>query len=283
MIKLILKFLHQYTFFIPAIFKLQTFFGRIEGLNTQKREVPIIISMSSCESNFAELEMTLFSIFNQKVRPDKVILWLSKDMKLSEMPYNITKFVKTGLEIRFAENINSYTKTTEALKEFKKEIIVTAEDNILYPEEWLKRLYHSYISNPDDIHVHKAKNITVKNKKIGFCRTWEYSDNENSSFQNYPINTGGILFPPNCFIKEFFREDLYKKSSEKRNYLWIWFMAVISDRKIRLVKNHIKLMPCVNVIKQFLLFRQDIENSGKTDKQIYHFMRYYKQNIKNGS
>ena len=55
----------------------------------------------------------------------------------------ITQFIKNGLEIRFVKDIGSYTKAIYAFKEFSESIIVTADDDIFYPKDWLKKLYLS--------------------------------------------------------------------------------------------------------------------------------------------
>lgn len=252
--------------------------GDKKGINVVKREIPIIVSLTSVEDNFMDLELTIFSILNQSVSPDKMILWLSNKYKLSELPYNITRFIKNGLDIRFIEDKGKYNNIINALKEFNDSIIVATEDNIIYPKDWLKKLYHSYIANPQDIHAHRAFGVKTEQAGISSVTKWiKYVNKESSEYSNFAILEGGMLFPPKCFAKEIFREDIYNnKNTPITADIWIWFMAVISDRKIRVVKNHIEVLPCTNIFKK--IFNK---NDNKSDEEIKYLMNFYKQNILN--
>ena len=64
--------------------------------------------------------------------------------------------------------------------------------------------------------------------------------------------------------------------------IWLWVMALLHNRKIRVVKNHIKTLTCVNIMEQ--LFKTNLykENKlGGNDLKIKNLMRYYGQNIIN--
>lgn len=254
--------------------------GDYLGVNELKREVPIVVSLSSSETNFDDLELTLYSIFNQSVLPDRVILWLSDFYDLTEVPYSITRYIKNGLEIRFVDNKKSFTKIIYALKELQNSIIITADDSILYPRDWLKKLYHSYISSPKDIHVHMAYKIVTNHSKISSCREWtEYAKDETASFQYFPECSCGVLYPPNCFVRDVFREDIYDKKVNASWDVWSWIMAIVSNRKIRLVKNHISLFGCTNIFKKFFSEHYKIKHYDRKDYQLIQLMEYYGQNI----
>ena len=253
--------------------------SNMSGVNELKREVPIIVSMSAKEEDFDELELSLYSIFKQTVLPDRVILWLSNEYELSELPYSITRYVKNGLEIKFVEDKGSYNNTIYALKKFPHSILVTADNNIYYSNEWLKNLYHSYISAPNDIHVHQARFVNIQDNQILPMHTWQKNKDENSSYKNFPVQNAGVLYPPKTFCVEVFRDDIYDKKLSVDWSVWSWFMALVSDRKIRIVKNHINRLSCINLIKQL---KKDIhlyKNISNIDNQFLELMNYYKLNI----
>jgi hypothetical protein len=103
------------------------------------------------------------------------------EYELAKLPYGITKYIKNGLEIRFVRDIGSYTKVIYALKEFEKSIVVTADDDIIYPKDWLKKLYLSYAANPEDIQVHRAHRVRIENKNIMPYETWSKHAEEESA------------------------------------------------------------------------------------------------------
>lgn len=280
--------------------------GNYRGVNLIKREVPLIVSLTSFEERFSDLEISLYSLLNQSIKPDRLILWLSDEYSLSELPYEITRFIKNGLEIRFVRDIKSYTKIYYALKEFSDSIIVTADDDIYYPADWLEKLYHSYAAHPENIHAHRAHRVVGVNKKgvnrgeacsslpavnevasenvIIPYEQWEkHVQEETARFDNFLTGVGGVLYPPNCFKKEVLREDIFLNNAPNADDIWLWVMALISDRKIRVVKNHIDTLTCTNIWRQLGLNKgktlYSMNKAGGNDIQLQNLMKYYKQNV----
>ncbi len=269
MIKLILNYL---------LLKLRLFnIEYVPNLTGIKREIPIIISISSSYDDFDKLELVLYSLFLQTTKPDKIILWISDDYELSDLPYNITKFLKKGLQIEFRKNLENYTNKIYAFKEFANSIVVTAENNVYYPRNWLKILYESYVTNPSDIHSHLCKKIKFEQNKIITCEKWKLQDEENSRFTNFMLSEGGVLYPPKSFINEVFREDIFNSVTNEN--IWLWFMAVLSDRKIRVVKNHIKNFPQTDLINYFCNLKNRNFISKQTDNQAEKLLKLYGSNI----
>ena len=281
MLEKILNFkFHLRPIFAPYYRYLSNHFHSELCINQTKREIPIILSLTSYEDRFNDLEITLYSIMNQTVKPDKIILWLSDKLNLLELPYSITRYVKNGLEIRFVKDIKSYTKIIYALKEFNNSIIVTADDDIYYPKDWLEKLYESYIVNPEDIQVHRAHRADL-NKPY---EMWQkHVEEEKASFDNFLTGVGGVLYPPNCFTREVYREDLFLKYAPNADDIWLWIMALLSNRKIRVVKNHIHFLKVIDYLGQIgLKFKQKLylkNYRGENDKQLQALIKLYGNNI----
>lgn len=277
------KFHLRFTF-NPWIRYQADFLGNMQGVNGGiKREVPLLVSLTSYEERFKDLELTIYSLLNQTIKPDRIILWLSDEYDLSYIPYSITRFIKNGLEIRFVKDIKSYTKIFYALKEFSKCIIVTADDDVYYPKDWLEKLYHSYISHPDDIQVHRAHRIILNDKKelLPYEKWEKHVEEESARYDNFLTGVGGVLYPPNCFTQEVLREDIFLKNSPNADDIWLWFMALLSGRKIRVVKNHIKTLTCTNIFRQLGFGRSLYASNrlGANDTQINALMKFYGANI----
>ena len=287
MLKNLIKQIFNYKFHVKGLFNpfigLQiNSLGDFSGTMELKRETPIIISLTSYRERFADLPKTIYSLLNQNLKPDRIILWLSKeDENLTYLPYEITQFIKNGLEIRFVEDLGSYTKVIYAFQEFQNCIIATADDDIYYPQNWLKKLYLSYISNPNDIHVHRAHRITYINGRISPYEKWQkHVLEETARFDNFLTGVGGVLYPPNCFSNEVLRKDIFLKFSPTADDIWFWVMALVHNRKIRVVKNHNKSLITTNFLNQ--IFGKTLYKTnkfGKNDEQLNNLMMFYGQNI----
>lgn len=288
MIKEFFKRIFSYKFHVRGLFN--PFIGLqinsmsdYPGTMDLKREVPVIVSLTSYENRFKDLPIVLYSLLNQSLKPDRVILWLDEDYNdLSNIPYEISQFIKNGLEIRFVKDIKSYTKVIHAFREFSDSIIVTADDDIYYPQDWLKKLYLSYIANPKDIQVHRAHRVLTENGKILPYEKWDkHVEEESARYDNFITGVGGALYPPNCFSREVLREDIFLKYAPNADDLWLWTMALTHSKKIRVVKNHIKTLISVNIFNQ--LFKDNLyknNKNGGNDRQLENLMKYYGQNIR---
>lgn len=285
MLKKLLKTkFHLRPVFLPLLRYRASNLGNFLGVNNCKRDVPIIVSLTSYSERFDELSLAVYSLLMQSVKPDRIILWLSDEYNdLMELPYEITRYIKNGLEIRFVKDIKSYTKIFYALKEFSDSIIVTADDDIYYPKNWLEKLYYSYITYPNDIQVHRAHRVLLNKNEIMPYEKWEkHVSEESARFDNFLTGVGGVLYPPNCFKKEVLREDLFLKLAPTADDVWLWIMALLNNRKIRVVKNHIKILFSLNIMRQIFNTSKNLyqKNSmGGNDKQISALLEFYKRNI----
>ena len=256
--------------------------GNWKGVNDVKREKPIIVSLTSYEDRFSDLPKTIYSLLNQTLRPDRIILWLDeRGDDLTTLPYEITRFIKNGLEIRFVKDIGPYTKVVYAFKEFYESIIVTADDDIYYPKNWLKYLYLSYVSNQDDIHCHRAHRVGLKYGKILPYENWEKQvEEESARYDNFLTGAGGVLYPPKCFSNEVLREDVFLKYAPSADDIWLWVMALVHGKKIRVVKNHYKTLISTNLFRQiFGKTLYSVNKDGQNDIQLNNLMKFYSNNI----
>lgn len=256
--------------------------GNWKGVNDAKREKPLIVSLTSYEDRFQDLPKTIYSLLNQTLRPDRIILWLDeKGNDLTSLPYEITRFIKNGLEIKFVKDIGSYTKVIYAFEHFSDSVIVTADDDIYYPKDWLKRLYLSYISCQNDIHCHRAHRVGVNNGKVIPYEKWKkHVDEESARYDNFLTGAGGVLYPPECFSKEVLREDIFLKYAPTADDIWFWVMALVHGRKIRVVKNHYKTLICTNLFRHFFGKTLYSKNKrGANDLQLDNLMKFYSNNV----
>lgn len=249
------------------------------GVNeNQKREPEIIISLTSYRERFKDLPATLYSLLNQSLKPDRIILWLNEEYEeLTNLPYEITQFIKNGLEIKFVKDLGPYTKAIYSFKNYNNSIIVTADDDIYYPKNWLKKLYLSYIAHPKDIHVHRAHKVDLN---LPYEKWEKHVVAETAEYGNFLTGVGGVLYPPCCFSKEVLREDIFLTQAPTADDIWFWVMALIHNRRIRVVNNHLKTLIATNIFQQ--LFSETLYNkncNGKNDEQLKNLLKYYRQNI----
>ena len=119
------------------------------GINP-KNPKNIILSLTSHPKRIKTVWITIESLLRQTYQPNKIILYLAKvDFPAGELPHTLYEQTKRGLEIKFVEDYRSATKLIPVLKEYPNHIIVTADDDRVYNNEWLKILIDTHDKYPD--------------------------------------------------------------------------------------------------------------------------------------
>ena len=124
------------------------------GINPVRDENSIIVSLTSFPERMREIHYCIFSLLYQTLKPHKVILWLAEDQfpnKEDDLPEEVLHFKKHGLTIGWYKDIRSYKKLIPTLLEYPDYYIVTADDDIFYPKDWLEQIWQAHEEYPNDV------------------------------------------------------------------------------------------------------------------------------------
>jgi len=244
----------------------------------------LIVSLTSYPDRMYDIHYAVYSLLNQTKKPDMVILYLAEDEFPNgekDLPKKLLKLKENGLTIKWCENLKSYKKLIPALCEFPNDIIVTADDDIYYPNDWLLKLYDSYLKTPEYIHCHRAHKITFKNNEIDLYTNWRSCIDDNSaSFINFFTGAGGVLYPPNSLHKDVLNKELFLKLAPNADDIWFYSMAILNNRKIKVVHKPHNDIKYVNPKRDIGLYDESTlclkENSGDgNDTQLKNVLEHY--------
>jgi len=252
------------------------------GINQDKRDIPVIVNLTSIGKRLKTVPLCVRTLLSQSCRPDNVILWLSeydvngmKAISMNSLPRELLQLKKKGLEIRFCEDIGSHGKLIHALKEFPEAILVTADDDIVYPKDWLEKLYKSYLKEPDIIHCYRARLISFKeNGDIDDYLHWPRDiDGMERDARITPIGVDGILYPPGSLDREVFNEAVFKEVCPKQDDVWFKAMTLLNDTYCKKVCSDHRSFPTIPGSQIVSLFEHNIDQN---DIQIREtFDRYH--------
>jgi len=255
------------------------------GVIKEKRNPRLIVSITSFQQRMYNIQFALYSLLNQTLKPDEIILWLGEKEfphKEGNLPQNVLSFKNNGLTIKWCKDIGPYTKLIPALKEYSDDIIVTADDDIYYPHKFLELLYGAYLKDPQYIHCHRAHRITFdKNKNIQKYSKWTRQvSNIEPSLCNFLTGVGGVLYPPKSLYKDVLNEELFLKLSPTADDIWFWAMAVLNNTKINVIKNNITILNFTNIERELglngeMTLYQKNDIGGGNDKQLKNIFNHY--------
>ncbi len=252
------------------------------GITKEKRNPQIIVSLTSYPDRIYDIHYCLYSLLNQNFKPDKLILWLSKEEFPNlekNLPSRILKLKKHGLEIKWTEkNFGSYDKLIHCLKKYPNDIIVTADDDLFYPEDWLERLYETY--DGENVIAHRAHLMSFESGSVKPYDQWEkLIENDEISVLNFPTTGGGILYPPNVFYKDVLNDEIFLKLSPYADDIWFWAMLVLNNRKVKVIKNGYKRLIYINPERELNLNGDgtlfSLNKKGRNDEHLSALLEFY--------
>ena len=210
------------------------------GVTKEKRSAQIIVSLTSFPGRISCAHLSINTLLQQTMKPDRLILWLAEEQfpqKENELPTNLTELTKLGLEIKWCEDLKSYKKLLPALKEFPNDIIITADDDIYYEPDWLESLYKAYKKH-NCIICQRPRRLYLNNDKINVytSRKSEGMDLSKPDYFNQMLGGTGCLYPPHSLHKDVLNYNIAKELLPTNDDIYFWAMAVLNNTKIGIAK-----------------------------------------------
>lgn len=257
------------------------YYHKVNSVGVEKSngsEPPLIISLTSFPARISTVRYTIESIFLQRKKANRVILWLAEEQfpkKEKELPKSLIRLCRFGLEIRWCHDIHSYKKLIPALREFPEDIIVTIDDDIWYPPLWLENLYHSYKNKPNFVHADRALKVKISNDSICDYSSWEMHNYgpQKPSFRWHLTGCGGVLYPPHSLHPDVLKEDIFMNIANKVDDIWFWSMAILQGTKICIPDNNIFDFEGVFIVNNQSLWSENY--FGRNDEALIKIVEKY--------
>lgn len=201
----------------------------VKKLIKNKKQLPIIISMTSIKPRLNSLDIVVKGLLSQDVIPEKVVLWLNEDLKES-IPNRLKKLEGDLFEINFSTLDCPHLKLVESLKKYSEKIIVTCDDDLIYIDNHLKNLYKEHLQNKNTIVGNRTTQIKLdENNNYETFIKWRFKEKHNLNNVLMPLGSWGVLYPPNVFSEVVFDSSLFLKLSPKADDLWFKCMSLINS------------------------------------------------------
>jgi len=253
------------------------------SVTSEKRMPKFIVSLTSFPQRMYDIHICLYSLMRQSLKPDEIVLYLGIEQfpnKEQDLPQEVLKLKENGLTIKFTKDIKSYKKLIPALKEYPNDIIITADDDVLYKIDWFEKLYNAYQEDNQNILCHRAHKIKIDaNNNILQYKYWDKMIDDNStSCLNFATGCAGILYPNKCFHHDIFEEKIFMSLAPNADDVWFWAMAILNGRKIKVLNSPYKNVQPVNYEREMglngelTLFQTNIVEN---DIQIKNVVKKY--------
>lgn len=202
----------------------------------------VIVSLTTYGKRIYDVHLTIESIMEQTMRPNRLLLWLDDSFQQSSLPRALQLLQKRGLEIMYCKDIRSYTKLIPSLRLCPNDVIITIDDDLIYDFDLLERLIQAYQKDSSYIYCHRYHqilkdddgNILPYNKWNLVCNDME------ASHLNFATGVGGVLYPPHSLDDEVLNEDVFMDICPYADDVWFKAMALKKGTFVKKVYSHSK-------------------------------------------
>ncbi len=268
----------------PALHRLRWWRARLQALRVggrgRRRRHPLaarlLVSLTSYPARFETLHLTLRSLLRQDVVADETVLWIAHG-DLALLPPKVRELEAEGLTIRGCDDLRSYKKLVFALEENPDAFIITVDDDIFYPPNWLEQLVRAF--DPAEPTINCMRGHRVRSDHVGsiaLYRTWgwEVRDAEarRPSIDIMPTGNGGILYPPGSLHPDVFDREIFQSLAPSADDLWFYWMGRRGGSRYKVAGKALRLIAWPFPEDQTLA-GENIE--GGNDRQIRALQERY--------
>lgn len=239
----------------------------------------VIVSLTSFPARISNIWMVLETLYNQSVSADEIQLWLADEQfqDKKEIELLLSKYVDSGLQILYCDDIRSHKKYYYAMKENPSSIIVTVDDDIIYPSFMLESLLAAHRTNQDCVICNRAHLMKTSNGRLRPYSEWEKRSKKsrvNKGLLLCPTGCGGVLYPPNLLPDEVFEKRIFTEKCLYADDLWLKCMEYMKG--IEVVLTSVDFPEVIDIIgdSKYGLAKTNVREN-KNDLQMNELTDYY--------
>jgi len=244
--------------------------------HARRCEPGVIVSLTSFPGRIDTLWISLESIYRQKVAPEQVVLVLSREeFPDCRVPSSVSAFADRGLKIIFHEgNLRSFKKLIPLLEDYDDKVIVTADDDVIYPRNWLQQLVEAHHARPDFVLGHRGASITREGMEVLPYSGWARANTKTPASLVFLTGMGGILYPPGALPETTADATLAMQLCPTADDVWFKAMTLKRGTPVAKISNTSGNFPIVRSAQKMALHHENVK-AGQNDLQFRAVMEYF--------
>ncbi len=241
--------------------------NKSEQMEKQSR---VIVSLTTYPARIDRVHKTIDTLIRQTVKADMIVLWLAKEQfpdGESSLPAQLLAQKEHGLRIEWCSDLKSYKKIIPAAEKWPEDIIITADDDIVYEINAIERLLESYRKHPNCVSTLRTHLIMFGDDGMPLpYDQWkaEYSGLIDQPLMAlFPTTGAGTLFPPGVLPEEAFDSESFMKLCPMADDVWVKMMLTLAGVPVVLADTNTRLQYVDGTQQETLYAHNRIENDAQ--------------------
>lgn len=229
-----------------------------------------VVSLTTFGQRLKTVHLTIESIGAGDILPSRIILWLDDDMMHADLPVAIQRLKKRGLEIKFCKNYGPHKKYypyLESQDSFNVPL-VTADDDILYPRDWLRQLVMAYRESPDVLNCYRAREIVLN--KVGFAKyeEWKLCTSTEPGYRLLAGSGAGVIYPPEFMMALKRAGTEFESCCPRADDIWLHVQSLRAGYKVRQIRSMEFPLALIPGTQETALYVENVVLQDGNDRQL---------------
>lgn len=222
-----------------------------------------VVSLTSYSTRLRRVHITIESIAAGTLLPSRLILWVDEEAALADLPAPLRRLQARGLEVKRCNNYGPHKKYFPYVQgERIAAPLVTADDDVLYPDSWLAGLQAAHEQTPEQVVCYMAKQVGIENGVIQPYHGWATQLSRAPSLRNFAIGVSGVLYPP-ALQEVLKREDeAFVQITPKADDIWLHWHALRSGVRVRQISATDEHFLSVPGTQDIALYSSNLKQGG---------------------
>lgn len=228
------------------------------------------VSLTSHGGRVAGVFATIESIGLGKRRPREIVLWLNPEPDAPALPETLRRLQRRGLTVAMAENFGPHTKYYPYVADHwdGSTPLVTADDDLVYPANWLSRLDAAGKSFPAAVNAHRAHVVGVdRHGGLLPYAKWKACSTDRPRVRTFATGLSGVWYPPAMLAALRARGDAFRAVCPRADDIWLHFVAVDEGIQVRQIRRRARHFAVLRGSQVQRLQAENVGDSGN-DRQI---------------
>lgn len=233
-------------------------------------DAPVVVSLTTYGARFETVHLTIESIARGTRRPGRVLLWLDDEAMLEQLSSGLQRLISRGLEIGLTPNYGPHKKYYPTITRNlipSGHLLVTCDDDVVYPRRWLEMLLAAATESPGEIICHRARTIGIDGDAIAPYSSWSGCWTTSPSLTHFATGVSGVLYPDSMVARLRELGTKFIDSAPRADDVWLNATATELDLPTRQVRRFPRSFPSVPGSQSISLAHDNVD-CGQNDVQI---------------
>lgn len=196
-----------------------------------------VVSLTSFGVRARSVAFTIESIAQGECLPSRLLLWLDEPALLAAPPAMLRRLQRRGVEVLPTQNWGPHKKYypyVSSQSTFDVPL-VTADDDVLYPTDWLSGLARRHAADRESVHCYRARVVGLNPGGFRPYASWGECSSNVPSHRHFSIGMAGVLLPPQLLQALRRSGSAFAATCPRTDDIWLNLHAQRTGARVRQV------------------------------------------------